>query len=82
MEEAIVFECVDGLGERKAAVEEIPLAGVTMPPDVEAVSPDPVQSREGAVELLAEIILEAGPIALDEAVFGAVPLSEDVGLDS
>jgi hypothetical protein len=50
-----------------------PFSGVPVPPDVEAVAADPVKAGEGSVELLAEILREAGAIALNEAIFGAVP---------
>jgi hypothetical protein len=37
-----------------------------------------VEAGERSVELFAEILLEAGAVALNEAIFGAVPLSQDV----
>ena len=55
-----------------------PLSGVTVPLDVEAVAADPVEACERGVELLAEILREAGAVALNEAIFGAVPLSQDI----
>lgn len=55
-----------------------PFSGVTVPLDVEAVAADPVETGEGGVELLAEVLWEAGAVALNEAVFGAVPLSQDI----
>src|SRR6516165_1299006 len=55
-----------------------PFSGVTVPLDVEAVAADPIEAGEGGVELFAEIFLEAGAVALNEAVLGAVPLSQDI----
>ena len=55
-----------------------PFSGVTVPLDVEAVAADPVEACERGVELLAEILREAGAVALNEAIFGAVPLSQDI----
>ena len=45
------------------------------PLDVEASAADPVEAGERSVELFAEVLREAGSVALNEAIFGAVPLS-------
>ena len=55
-----------------------PLSGVTVPLDVEAIATDPVEAGERGVELFAGILREAGTVALNEAIFGAVPLSQDI----
>lgn len=55
-----------------------PFSGVTVPLDVEAIAADPVEAGERGVELFAEILREAGAVALNEPIFGAVPLSQDV----
>ena len=55
-----------------------PFAGVTVPLDVEPVAADPVEAGEGSIELFAEVFREAGPIALDESILGAVPLPADI----
>src|ERR1700676_5632207 len=55
-----------------------PFSGVAMPLEVEAVSADPVEAGEGRVKLCAEILREAGAVALNEAILGAVPLAEDI----
>ena len=55
-----------------------PFSGVAMPLEVEAVAADPVEAGERGVELFAEILREAGAVALNEAIFGAVPLSQDI----
>ena len=55
-----------------------PFSGVTVPLDVEAITADPVEAGEGSVELFAEIFREAGAVALNEPIFGAVPLSLDI----
>lgn len=55
-----------------------PFSGVAVPLDVEAIVADPVEASKGSVELLAEILREAGAVALNEAILGAVPLSQDV----
>jgi hypothetical protein len=55
-----------------------PLSGVTVPLDVEAITADPVEAGERGVELFAEILREAGTVALNESIFGAVPLSQDI----
>src|SRR5579863_9752753 len=49
-----------------------------MPKEVKAVAGDPVESGERSVELVAEIIREAGTVALDEAILGAMPLAEEI----
>ena len=59
-------------------MKAVPLSGVPMPLDVEAVTTDPVEAGEGSIELLAEIFREAGAIALDEAVIGTVPFADDI----
>ena len=51
-----------------------PFSGVAMPLEVETVAADPVETGEGRVELFAEILREAGAVALNEAIPGAVPL--------
>src|SRR6516165_709569 len=55
-----------------------PFSGVTVPLDVEAVAADPIEAGEGGVELFAETLREARAVALNEAVLGAVPLSQDI----
>ncbi|MDX3967876.1 MAG: hypothetical protein QHD01_14895 [Bradyrhizobium sp.] len=55
-----------------------PFSGVTVPLDVEAIAADPVEACERGVELFAEILREAGAVALNEAIFRAVPLSQDI----
>src|SRR5712691_4426723 len=55
-----------------------PFSGVTVPLDIEAVAADPVEASEGGIELFAEILREAGAVALNEAILGAVPLSLDI----
>jgi len=55
-----------------------PLSSVPVPLDIEAIAADPVEASEGGVKLFAEILREAGAVALNEAVFGAVPLSQDI----
>src|SRR5580693_9169249 len=55
-----------------------PFSGVAVPLEVEATAADPVEAGEGRVELVAEILREAGAVALDEAILGAVPLAEDI----
>lgn len=55
-----------------------PFSGVAVPLDIEAVAADPVEAGEGGVELLAEVFGEAGAVALNEAILGAVPLSQDI----
>ena len=59
-------------------MEAEPFSGVAMPLNVEAVGADPVEASEGRVELLAEIFREAGAVALDEAILGAMPFAEDI----
>ena len=59
-------------------MEAEPFSGVTMPLDVEAITADPVEAGERGVELFAEIFREAGAVALNEAIFGAVPLPPDI----
>ena len=50
-------------------MEAKPFAGVAMPLNIKAVGADPVEAGEERIELLAEIVPEAGAVALDEAIF-------------
>jgi len=78
MQNAVGPEGFDGLFEGEAAMEAEPFSGVAMPLNIEAVGADPVEAGEGRIELLAEIVREAGAVALDEAIFCAVPSAENV----
>ena len=78
VEDTVGSERFDRFDEIEAAMEAEPFSGVAMPLDVEAVGADPVEASEGRVELLAEIFREAGAVALDEAILGAVPFAEDI----
>src|SRR5262249_2085033 len=78
MEQSVGFQRVNRFGEAKAATQAEPFSGVTMPLDVEATAADPVEASERGVELFAEILGKAGAVALNEPVFGAVPLSQDI----
>lgn len=49
-----------------------------MPLEVEAIAADPVEAGEGRIKLFAEILGEAGAVALNEAILGAMPLAEYV----
>ena len=51
---------------------------MTVPLDVEAIAADPVEAGERGVELFAAILREAGAVALNETIFGAVPFSQDI----
>lgn len=53
-----------------------PFSGVAMPLEVEAIAADPVEAGAGGVELFAEILWEAGAVALNEAILGAMPFAE------
>ena len=55
-----------------------PFSGVAVPLEVKAIAADPVEAGEGRVKLFAEILREAGAVALNEAILGAVPLAEDI----
>src|SRR5450432_1710781 len=59
-------------------MKAVPFSGVAMPLDVESVAADPVEARERGIELLAEIFLEAGAVALDKAILGAMPFADDI----
>src|ERR1700677_4756034 len=78
VEDTVGSERFDRIDEIEAAMEAEPFSGVAMPLDVEAVGADPVEASEGRVELLAEIFREAGAVALDEAILGAMPFAEDI----
>src|ERR1700677_4616750 len=78
VEDTVGSERFDRFDEIEAAMEAEPFSGVAMPLDVEAVGADPVEASEGRVELLAEIFREAGAVALDEAILGAMPFAEDI----
>ena len=62
----------------KAAMQAERFSGVAVPLEVEAITADPVEAGEGRVKLFAEILREAGAVALNEAILGAVPLAEDI----
>jgi hypothetical protein len=78
VEDTVGSERFDRLDESEAAMEAEPFSGVAVPLDVEAVGADPVEASERRVELLAEIFREAGAVALDEAILGAMPFAEDI----
>ena len=78
MQYLIEPEGFDGVDEIEAAMKAAPFSGVAMPLDVESVAADPVEAREGGIELLVEIFLEAGTVALDKAILGAVPFTDDI----
>ena len=59
-------------------MEAEPFSGVTVPLDVEAIVADPIEASERGIELLAEILWKARAVALNEAIFGAVPLAQDI----
>ena len=78
MQNAVGLEGFDGFFEGEAVMEGKPLASVAMPLNIKAVGADPVEAGEGRIELLAEIVREAGAVALDEAIFGTEPSAENV----
>src|ERR1700742_1575210 len=78
MQEAVGLDGLEGFGEGQAAIEAEPRAGMAMPLDIEAVGLNPVESGEGSVELFAQVLREAGAVALNEAVAVAAPLAADV----
>lgn len=78
MQVAIGFDGLNGVDERQLAIEPEPLPGVAMPLDVEAVWADPIEAGKGRIELLAEIVREAGTVALDEAELGTAPFAVDI----
>ncbi len=78
-----VQELVSGDGfdrsrQVESAVQAEPFACVTMPVDIEAIAGDPVQACEGSVELFASVLWEAGTVALNKAIPGAMPFAENV----
>ena len=75
VQDTVGSERFDRFDESEAAMEAEPFSGVAMPLNVEAVGADPVEASEGRVELLAEIFREAGAVALDEAMPGAMPFA-------
>ena len=78
MEQPFGPKGINRFGEGKAAMQAEPFSGVATPLEVEAVAADPVEAGERGVELFAEILREAGAVALNEAILGAVPLAEDI----
>ncbi len=78
MEQSVGLEHVNCSEEGKTAVQAEPFSRVAVPLDMEAVATDPVEAGEGSVELFTEIFGVTGAVALDEAVLGTVPLSEDI----
>jgi len=78
MQEFVGFDGFEGGFERQALVDAEPLAGMAMPLDIERVTADPVDANEGCIELLTEVLRKARAVALQEAIFVAVPFSLDV----
>ena len=72
------FDGLNSFVERQAAIETPPLTGVAMPLEVEAVAGNPVEASEGRVEFFAEVVWEAGAVALDKAILRAAPFAEDI----
>src|SRR5688572_16819190 len=78
MEQSVGPQRVDCVGEGKAAMPAEPFSSVSVPLEVKAIVTDPVEPGEGRVEFFAAILREAGAVALNETILGAVPLAEDV----
>ena len=78
MEQSVGPQRVNRVGEGEAAMQAEPFSGVAVPLEVKAIAADPVEAGEGRVKLFAEILREAGAVALNEAILGAVPLAEDI----
>ena len=78
MEQPVGREDVERFGAGEAAIQAEPFPGVAVPPEIEAVPADPVEPGEGGVELFAEILREAGAVALNEPILGAVPFAENI----
>src|SRR5690606_2921767 len=78
VQELVSGDGFDRLRQVESAVQAEPFAGVTMPVDIEAIAGDPVQACEGSVELFASVLWEAGTIALEKPILGAVPFAENV----
>ena len=55
----ICFDCLQGLGQGEATIEAEPSSRVPVPLDVEPIAAYPVEARERAVKLLAEVLREA-----------------------
>jgi len=51
---------------------------VTVPLDIEAVAADPIDTGEGGVEFLAEVIGEARAVTLQEPVLASVPFAPNI----
>ena len=68
MQQTVGLDGLKGFDERQAAIEAEPSSGVPMPLDIEAVAAQPVEAGEWAVELFAQVLREAGAVALDEPV--------------
>ena len=58
MQNAVGLECCEGLFEGGVAMEAKPFAGVAMPRKIKAVGAYPVETGEGRIELLAEMVRE------------------------
>jgi hypothetical protein len=78
MEQSIRSWGVDRFDEGEATMKAEPFSGVTAPLDVEAIVADPVEAGERGVELFVEILREGRSGTLNEPIFGAVPLSQDI----
>jgi hypothetical protein len=78
VQKPVGFDCLEGLGEGQTTVEAEPSSRVPVPLNIKTVAAYPVQPRERAVELFAQILREAGSIALDEPVAVSMPFAENV----
>jgi hypothetical protein len=64
MKELVGFDGIEGGFESEALMDAEPLAGMAVPLDIEAVATGPINTGEGGVEFLAEVIGEARAITL------------------
>ncbi len=78
MKQAVGFQRRDRLMKCQPLMEPMPFAGVPMPHEVVKARADPVEPRERRIELLAQVVRIAGPIALEKCVRRSAPSADDV----
>jgi hypothetical protein len=78
MKDAVGDHFVERGIDRQALMDAEPLAGMPMPLNIEAVRHDPIQSDKTCAEFFAAIVVEAGAVTPQEAVFATVPFYLDL----
>ena len=78
MKDTVVDDGIESGLERQVLIDAVPLTCKSMPLDVKAVGPDPIEPDERRIEFLASIVVEARAVALEEPIFAPVPFALNV----